>query len=219
MGSSRLGVGGGLAMDESVRKLNESCRRVLMGFHRLHLSAAGKSYEIEYKSDIDEMGGNYESFRQGAERLVERRLARHVGYASYCLLPEGVRAAEDPALLDKYLPLTDADDPSKLTGISEGLGVSTKDKALAHIDRVLAHRPASGGTEAATEIATSFRACVLRWAPVGSVIGKWLTISIRFRLERGAQRLSNSTLVPFWPRFGVTWRRVKSNSPIRSPPV
>lgn len=97
-----------MSQDAAVCQLNENARRLLKDFHRLHLSVRGSDYSISFDKDVElVLGLDFPSFKQGAERLVERGLAQRVGHDSYRLTADGVRTAEDERRLDAHLPLRD----------------------------------------------------------------------------------------------------------------
>ena len=64
-----------------------------------------------------------------------------------------------------------------------------KKRVLADIDRVLAYQPSYGGTGAVTEIATSYMACILRWAPPGSTYRRMAEAIDPFPPASGAAKL------------------------------
>jgi predicted nucleotide-binding protein len=93
-----------VAMD-AVYALNRTARSLLTYLHGAHFCARGSAFTLPFSEEVQKSAGlDYPSFKQAAQRLDERGLAKRVGQ-EVTSTAAGVQAAEDSGELDRLLPL------------------------------------------------------------------------------------------------------------------
>jgi predicted nucleotide-binding protein len=91
-----------VAMDD-VYVLNRNARTLLRHLHAARLRFGGSAFVYSYSAG--ELPFDYGSYKAAALRLKERGLAKYVGQAEITITALGVVAMEEPALLERHLPL------------------------------------------------------------------------------------------------------------------